>query len=232
MFLFCSCRSSPLPSGWEGEVIDFKKQLRIPAQLINASRPRDYISPDEEDKVKVEPSIPQPAVKPHHPPERTRSRKKKVKSVLSWTSRWERCVFRNSMLFKSAAAARRKGVGGSRNKLKGRRPVKTSKPSIQEPETKKNKKRKSFRRRFRSGFDYLRKKKKSNKVIKRAKVVSFTLDYGLPSLQCLYTKQAPIKEYHLIGSTLDAGTEMRSWVINKCLGETLLHRAAKLGYLV
>jgi len=162
-----------LPSGWEGEVIDFKKQLRIPAQLINASRPRDYISPDEEEKVKIEPSIPQSTVKTLHPPKRTRS-KIKSKSALSWTTRWERCVFRNSMLFKSAAAARRKRVNGSRNKLKSRRPVKISKPSIQKPE--KKKKRKGFRRRFRSGFDYLRKKKKSsNKVTKRSKVIySFT----------------------------------------------------------
>ena len=31
--------------GWEGEVVTFKKQLRIPSQLINVSRPRDAPAP-------------------------------------------------------------------------------------------------------------------------------------------------------------------------------------------
>jgi len=33
-------------------------------------------------------------------------------------------------------------------------------------------------------------------------------------------------------SVQDIQTEIRGWVINKGLGETLLHRAARLGYTV
>ena len=43
--------------------------------------------------------------------------------------------------------------------------------------------------------------------------------------------KAPFKAYDVDGSTLDPVTEIRSWVVNKSLGETPLHRAARLGYL-
>ncbi|KAJ9581890.1 hypothetical protein L9F63_003783, partial [Diploptera punctata] len=73
----------------------------------------------------------------------------------------------------------------------------------------------SVRRKFRSGFDYIRKKKKQQKKEgesegpKDKKKVNF-----LPSSE----------------SVQDIQAEIRGWVINKGLGETLLHRAARLGY--
>ena len=48
----------------------------------------------------------------------------------------------------------------------------------------------------------------------------------------IFFLKAPFKAYDVDGSTLDPVTEIRSWVVNKCLGETPLHRAARLGYLV
>ncbi|KMQ96846.1 bcl-6 corepressor [Lasius niger] len=71
------------------------------------------------------------------------------------------------------------------------------------------------RRKFRSGFDYIRKKKKPLKK-----------DEALPKerkRQSQANKPSP-------ECVADIQSEIRTWVIKKGVGETILHRAARLGY--
>ncbi|XP_043272335.1 pneumococcal serine-rich repeat protein isoform X3 [Venturia canescens] len=97
-------------------------------------------------------------------------------------------------------------------------------PEINKPEgdnnddteipSKKKLKLRTGRRKFRSGFDYIRKKKKplkkedaTPKERKRAIITR-------PNAECV----------------ADIQSEIRTWVIKKGVGETILHRAARLGY--
>lgn len=83
-----------------------------------------------------------------------------------------------------------------------------------------NKKKLKFRggrRKFRSGFDYIRKKKKPLKKD----------ESNLPRERKRQLLNRPNSE-----SVADLQTEIRTWVIKKGVGETILHRAARLGYTV
>ncbi|XP_059056657.1 uncharacterized protein LOC131850454 [Achroia grisella] len=71
------------------------------------------------------------------------------------------------------------------------------------------------RRKFSSGFDYIRKKKK---IIRREDTDANTNRIRRPAVK-------PSPE-----SVHDIHKEIKSWIINKSIGETHLHRAAKLGY--
>lgn len=82
------------------------------------------------------------------------------------------------------------------------------------------KKIKSIRRKFSSGFDYIRKKKK------QIKKEGDTADPGSkPKRRGLLLKTTP-------ESVQDIQKEIKMWVMNKGVGETHLHRAARLGYTV
>ncbi|GLG96757.1 Poly [ADP-ribose] polymerase tankyrase [Gryllus bimaculatus] len=75
----------------------------------------------------------------------------------------------------------------------------------------------TVRRKFRSGFDYIRKKKKQQKK-----------DTG--DIETMKERKKTIVSRPSSESVQDVQAEIRGWVINKGLGETLLHRAARLGY--
>ncbi|EFN76067.1 BCoR-like protein 1 [Harpegnathos saltator] len=79
---------------------------------------------------------------------------------------------------------------------------------------KKRLKLRTSRRKFRSGFDYIRKKKKPMKR-----------DETLPKEKKRQVLSRPNPE--CVG---DIQSEIRTWVIKKGVGETILHRAARLGY--
>ncbi|XP_046397960.1 protein piccolo-like [Ischnura elegans] len=94
----------------------------------------------------------------------------------------------------------------------------------------------TVRRKFRSGFDYIRKKKKPSQAAKKDPVlgkdglVVGRRKLGVPERRMaegwgesrrLYDKELSLEEM---------GNEVRGWVVNKGLGETVLHRAARLGY--
>lgn len=79
---------------------------------------------------------------------------------------------------------------------------------------KKKLKLRTSRRKFRSGFDYIRKKKKPLKK-----------DETLPKERKRQVLTRPSPE-----CVADIQSEIRTWVIKKGVGETLLHRAARLGY--
>ncbi|XP_076277840.1 uncharacterized protein LOC143207871 [Lasioglossum baleicum] len=83
-----------------------------------------------------------------------------------------------------------------------------------EVSNKKKHKLRTSRRKFRSGFDYVRKKKKPLKK-----------DETLPKERKRQVLTRPNPE-----CVADIQSEIRTWVIKKGVGETLLHRAARLGY--
>ncbi|CAG7837055.1 unnamed protein product [Allacma fusca] len=72
------------------------------------------------------------------------------------------------------------------------------------------------RNKFKSGFDYIRKKKRA----------TATPDGSVapPPPKRIKTNENKVLKVE------DVQAEMRSWVLNKGLGETVLHRAARLGY--
>lgn len=80
--------------------------------------------------------------------------------------------------------------------------------------TRKRFKRLFARRKFSSGFDYIRKKKK---IIRKEESAN--------KIRRVTVKPTPESE-------TDIHKEIKSWFINKSIGETLLHRAARLGYTV
>lgn len=91
----------------------------------------------------------------------------------------------------------------------------SSSPSTVEGSTKRRLKRLFGRRKYSSGFDYIRKKKK---IIRRE---------DTPNNKIRRPGPKPSPE-----SVHDIQKEIKSWFINKSVGETHLHRAARLGYTV
>ncbi|CAH0729235.1 unnamed protein product, partial [Brenthis ino] len=85
-------------------------------------------------------------------------------------------------------------------------------PGTTEGNPKKRMKRLFGRRKFSSGFDYIRKKKK---IIRR--------ENNIPKVRRAAPKPSP-------ESVQDIQKEIKSWFINKSIGETHLHRAARLGF--
>ncbi|XP_015127485.1 mucin-5AC [Diachasma alloeum] len=83
-----------------------------------------------------------------------------------------------------------------------------------EAQGKKKLKLRTGRRKFRSGFDYIRKKKKPLKK-----------EEGAPKER---KRQPPVRPN--AECVADIQAEIRTWVIKKGVGETVLHRAARLGY--
>ncbi|XP_015438705.1 PREDICTED: mucin-5AC [Dufourea novaeangliae] len=79
---------------------------------------------------------------------------------------------------------------------------------------KKKLKLRTSRRKFRSGFDYIRKKKKPLKK-----------DETIPK-----ERKRQVLTRHSPECVADIQSEIRTWVIKKGVGETMLHRAARLGY--
>lgn len=90
-----------------------------------------------------------------------------------------------------------------------------SSPGTVEGNTKRRLKRLFGRRKFSSGFDYIRKKKK---IIRRE---------DTPNNKIRRPAVKPSPE-----SVHDIKKEIKGWFINKSIGETHLHRAARLGYTV
>ncbi|CAK1598535.1 unnamed protein product [Parnassius mnemosyne] len=86
-------------------------------------------------------------------------------------------------------------------------------PGTAEVNTKRRFKRLFGRRKFSSGFDYIRKKKK---MIKKE-------DNNCNKIRRPAPKPSP-------ESVHDIQKEIKSWFINKSIGETHLHRAARLGF--
>lgn len=132
---------------------------------------------------------------------------------------------RNSLM-KSFAHKRRKDMANNKIKkdVNTSTPNETNKENTSKEESsspgttdgnpKKRMKRLFGRRKFSSGFDYIRKKKK---IIRR--------ENNMPKVRRAAPKPSP-------ESVQDIQKEIKSWFINKSIGETHLHRAARLGFTV
>lgn len=81
------------------------------------------------------------------------------------------------------------------------------------------KKYRNMRRKFSSGFDYIRKKKK-------VKNTDSDVASNKTKGRRVFVSKANIE------SVQDIHKEIKTWVLNKGIGETHLHRAARLGYTV
>lgn len=134
--------------------------------------------------------------------------------------RFLRLKKRNNML-KALASKKGKGTGSPNNskvvKINQLPGEKIDGKAESEPPclvTKKRLKRLFARRKFSSGFDYIRKKKK---IIKK--------DEDGTKVQRRPVISKPNPE-----SVHDIQKEIKGWFINKSIGETALHRAARLGY--
>lgn len=128
---------------------------------------------------------------------------------------------RNSLL-KSFVQKRRKDMSGNKIKKdinqalddKDNSKEEGNSTGTVEVNTKRRLKRLFGRRKFSSGFDYIRKKKK---IIRR--------ENNAPKIRRTAPKPSP-------ESVHDIQKEIKSWFINKSIGETHLHRAARLGFTV
>lgn len=127
---------------------------------------------------------------------------------------------RNSLV-KSLNSKRMKELSANKNKNENSTTEETDKQKLEgsslgttEGNTKRRLKRLFGRRKFSSGFDYIRKKKK---IIRR--------DENSPKIRRPAAKPSP-------ESVHDIQKEIKGWFINKSIGETHLHRAARLGYTV
>ena len=157
-------------------MVTFKKQLRIPSQLINVSRPRDASTA----LVKVNNETASKAVnkrkrKSNSLSNRPGKRQKRCDSSnFAWVKRWNYFMFRTSMLFPGRRSS------SSQRKLKRKRKEVATLPTVSPTKDivkgPAKIRLRIFRRRFRSGFDYIRKKKKNGNqanVSKRPKVRTF-----------------------------------------------------------
>ena len=170
---------------------------------------------------------------------RRRRQRLLVFNSFSWARRWSYRMFRKSLLFAVQVAepsrSQRASVAASialGSSQVGSVPRKTKVEKADtaiggtdkaSPAARAVVAGKRRRRRFRSGFDYIRRKiKKSRKQVSAG-------DRPDEPTKSVKTNN---KDYQLVGATLDAALEIRSWVLNKCLGETALHRATRLGYFV
>lgn len=79
----------------------------------------------------------------------------------------------------------------------------------------------NIRRKLSSGFDYIRKKKKSVKKENQEN-----------SEGVIKPKRRGVMSKTNSGSVQDIQKEIKGWVLNKGIGETILHRSARLGYTV
>ncbi|CAB3236719.1 unnamed protein product [Arctia plantaginis] len=125
---------------------------------------------------------------------------------------------RNSLV-KSLNSKRMKEMSANKHKNENSTTEEKDKPKLEgsslgstEGNTKRRLKRLFGRRKFSSGFDYIRKKKK---IIRR--------DESSPKIRRPAAKPSP-------ESVHDIHKEIKGWFINKSIGETHLHRAARLGY--
>jgi hypothetical protein len=81
-------------------------------------------------------------------------------------------------------------------------------------------KRKFMRKKFRSGFDYIKKKKKKEPASEKKSATSVSSTISTPPPKCAPRYVSEIQ------------ADIKVWIVNKGHGETVLHRAARLGVKV
>nr|XP_034829934.1 uncharacterized protein LOC117987090 [Maniola hyperantus]XP_034829935.1 uncharacterized protein LOC117987090 [Maniola hyperantus]XP_034829936.1 uncharacterized protein LOC117987090 [Maniola hyperantus] len=199
-----------------------------PASAPPSSCRDEIIQEDPDIPIKEEPEI-KPKFKPKKMiKEKLKRRSSSIRDGLRSTKslktndakgRMMRLKKRNSVI-KSFAHKKRKEISNNKVKKetsptsgeKDEIKVEGGAPGPTEVPTKRRLKRLFGRRKFSSGFDYIRKKKK---IIRR--------EDHCPKVRRAAPKPNP-------ESVQDIQKEIKGWFINKSIGETQLHRAARLGF--
>ncbi|XP_045765386.1 uncharacterized protein LOC123867424 [Maniola jurtina] len=199
-----------------------------PASAPPSSCREEIIQEDPDLPIKEEPEI-KPKFKPKKMiKEKLKRRSSSIRDGLRSTKslktndakgRMMRLKKRNSVI-KSFAHKKRKEISNNKVKKetsptsgeKDENNVEGGAPGPTEGNTKRRLKRLFGRRKFSSGFDYIRKKKK---IIRR--------EDHCPKVRRAAPKPNP-------ESVQDIQKEIKGWFINKSIGETHLHRAARLGF--
>ncbi|KAJ8733475.1 hypothetical protein PYW08_001773 [Mythimna loreyi] len=196
-----SCREEELPEEKETKVVEIKKE---PESTKPKFKPRKIVK----DKLKRRSSSIRDGLRS------TKSLKRNDAK-----GRLMRLKKRNSIM-KSINHKRTKELSANKHKNENSSQDDKDKPKVEGSSlastegvtTKRRLKRLFGRRKFSSGFDYIRKKKK---IIRR--------DENTTKIRRPAAKPSP-------ESVHDIKKEIKSWFINKSIGETHLHRAARLGY--
>lgn len=87
-------------------------------------------------------------------------------------------------------------------------------------------KRKFMRKKFRSGFDYIKKKKKKEPVSSEKRPTAAT---ATTAAAAAASSSVPLQTNFAPRYVSEIQAEIKGWLVNKGHGETVLHRAAKLG---
>lgn len=197
-----SCRAEDLPDEKEVKVVEIKKEPESKPKF----KPRKIVK----DKLKRRSSSIRDGLRS------TKSLKRNDAK-----GRLLRLKKRNSIM-KSLNHKRTKELSANKHKNENSPPEDKDKPKLEGSSlvptegvtTKRRLKRLFGRRKFSSGFDYIRKKKK---IIRR--------EENATKIRRPAVKPSP-------ESVHDIQKEIKGWFINKSIGETHLHRAARLGYTV
>ncbi|KAL0832580.1 hypothetical protein ABMA28_000779 [Loxostege sticticalis] len=214
------------------EVFGDERPASAPPSSCREQEPQEEEQEEKEKKIEIKK---EPDAKPKFKPkkivkDKLKRRSSSIRDGLRSTKslkrndakgRLLRLKKRNSLL-KSLANKRMKDGSGSKQKKENSPNLEdkdkpkhesTSLPNVDG--TKRRLKRLFGRRKFSSGFDYIRKKKK---IIRREDSSNTNNKIRRPAVK-------PSPE-----SIHDIHKEIKSWFINKSIGETHLHRAARLGY--
>jgi len=226
---------------WKDEVYKFKRSLRLPSKLISVVSPPGTVRPDQVSLTSIM-NIPCPA----------KESKAAAKSAAGQQAAAAVAAGKNGKAKRLAGHH----LFGRWNVFKGRRQLKHEKKVCAQKMRKKRRKedaedvpadgdedgvddnendgdggggvtnppkrvmfkRKFMRKKFRSGFDYIKKKKKPVPAAEKKKPDAAVATAA--SVPPVHYKPRFIPEIQ---------ADIKSWIINKGLGETILHRAARLG---
>lgn len=238
---------------WKDELYKFKRSLRLPSKLISVvSPPSDgAVGPDQVSLTSIM-NIPQH--KPVKEPKVAKSASQSQAAVLG--AAVKNCkakrlghlqMFGRRDVFKGRRLLKREKIVSAeklmqRNRRKkrqqeedeekkgcaGEEEVQAEEDDDEDDSGRKKQpkrmlfKRKFMRKKFRSGFDYIKKKKKKEPVSEKkpAAVVSSTttVSVSTPKYSPRYVSEIQ--------------ADIKTWIVNKGHGETILHRASRLGVKV
>ena len=185
-----SSSNSSYPAGWEGDALSFKQQLRMPPQLINVCMPRNVREvadpPDCKAKKLVHhircantgnkwKSSVRGKSKKNVSGVHLKTKQLAIYSRFAWINRWNYHMFRTSLFYSASRRRlnrRRKGQNAVKSRGRSHRSLDKGVQAGSMMDNKKQvtsatvpakqKRLKMTRRRFRSGFDYIRRKKKKS----------------------------------------------------------------------
>lgn len=243
---------------WKDELYKFKRSLRLPSKLISVVSPpaAGAVAPDQVSLTSIM-NIPEPkqVKEPKVPPKSVSSQSQAVIAGTANKNKAKRLghLFGRRDVFKGRRLMKREKIVSAeklmqRNQRKERqREDEEKKGSAGEdataallddedvlaeedgddddddggkPPARILFKRKFMRKKFRSGFDYIKKKKKNQPASEKKTCAASVAATNLPQPKYVPRYVSEIQ------------AEIKGWIVNKGHGETVLHRAARLGVKV